>query len=54
MTVQELYELARKKGDPNKIELKLWPDDDDLVEVEFEEEDGAVSACLIAEGSIHL
>jgi hypothetical protein len=54
MTVQELYELARKKGDPRKIDLKLRPDDDDIVEVELEEEDGEVSAYLIAEGSIHL
>ena len=54
MTVQELYDLARKKGDPRKIELKLRPDDDNLAEVEFEEEDGEVSAYLIAEGSIHL
>jgi hypothetical protein len=54
MTVQELYDLARKKGDPRNIELKLRPDDDTLAEVEFEEEDGEVSAHLIAEGSIHL
>jgi hypothetical protein len=54
MTVQELYDFARKKGDPRKIELKLRPDDDNLAEVEFEEEDGEVSGYLIAEGSIHL
>jgi len=54
MTIQELYDLARKKGDPREIELKLWPDDDDLAEVEFKEEDGEISACLRAEGSIHL
>lgn len=54
MTVQELYNLARKKGDPSEIELKLSPDGDDLAEVEFEGEDGEISAHLIPEGSIHL
>jgi hypothetical protein len=30
------YNLAHRKGDPSKIELKLRPDDEGLVEVEFE------------------
>jgi hypothetical protein len=54
MTVQELYDLARRKGDPNKIELKLRPDDDEIAEVEFEKEVGQVFAYLIQEGAIHL
>jgi hypothetical protein len=54
MTVQELYDVTRKKGDPREIELTLWPDDNSLAEVEFKEEDGEMFACLIAEGSVHL
>ncbi len=54
MTVQELYNLAQRHGDPRKIELKLHPHDDEIAEVEFEEEDGEISAHLVLEGSIHL
>lgn len=54
MTVQELYDLTRKKADPHKVELRLRHDDDEIVEVEFDEEDGGVFAYLIEEGAIHL
>jgi hypothetical protein len=54
MTVQELYDLTLKKADPRKVEIRLRPDDDGVAEVEFEEEDGEVSANLIFEGAIHL
>jgi hypothetical protein len=54
MTVQELYDLTRKKADPRKVELRLHPEDDPIAEVEFGKEDGDVFANLITEGSIHL
>jgi hypothetical protein len=54
MTVQELYDLTLKKADPRKVELRLHPDDDDIAEVEFEEDDDEIFANLITEGSIHL
>jgi hypothetical protein len=54
MTVQELYDLTQKKADPAKVEIRLRPDDDEIAEVEFEEEDGEVFANLIAESAIHL
>jgi hypothetical protein len=54
MTVQELYDLTLKKADPNKVEIRLRPDHDEVAEVEFEEEDGEISANLILEGAIHL
>jgi len=54
MTVQELYDLTQKKGNPRTIGIRLRPDDDEIAEVEFEEEDGELYANLIAEGAIHL
>jgi hypothetical protein len=48
MTVQELYDLTRKKADPGKVELCLHPDDGEIAEVEFEEDDGELYANLIA------
>ena len=54
MTVQELYDLTQKKGDPRKIEIRLQPHDDEIAEVEFKEEEGEIFACLIEEGAIHL
>lgn len=54
MTVQELYDLTQKKGDPRKVEIRLRPDNDEIAEVEFDEQDGEVFACLIEEGAIHL
>jgi hypothetical protein len=54
MTVQELYDLTQKKSDPGRVEIRLRPDNDDIAEVEFEEEDGEIFACLIQEGAIHL
>ncbi len=54
MTVQELYELTRKKADPRKVELRLRPDGDEITEVEFEKEEDQVFAYLIEEGAIHL
>ena len=55
MTVQELYDLTlKKKADPGKVELRLHPDDDEIAEVEFEEDDGELYANLIIEGAIHL
>jgi hypothetical protein len=54
MTVQELYDLTQKKADPRKVEIRVRPDDDEVAEVEFEEEDGEVSANLIVEGAIQL
>ncbi len=54
MTVQELYELTQKKADPRKVEIRLRPDNDEIAEVEFDEEDGEIFACLIEEGAIHL
>jgi hypothetical protein len=54
MIVQQLYDLAQKKGDPRKIEIRLRPDNGEIAEVEFDEEDGEVFACLIEEGAIHL
>ena len=54
MTVQELYELTQGKADPHKVEVRLRPHGDVVAEVEFEEEDGEVSAYLIEEGAIRL
>jgi hypothetical protein len=54
MTVQELFDLTRKKADPRKVEIRLRPHGDEIAEVEFEETDGEVSAYLIEEGAIHL
>lgn len=54
MTVQELYDLTLKKANPRKVEIRLRPDDDEVAEVEFEDDDGEVSANLILEGAIHL
>ena len=54
MTVQELYDLTQKNHDPRKVELRLRPHDHEIVEVEFEEDDGHIYACLIEEGAIHL
>ena len=54
MTVHELYELARKEADPRKVELRLHPDGDNLVEVVFRKEDRQVAAYLVEEGAIHL
>jgi len=54
VTVQELYDLTQKKHDPRKVELRLRPHGDEIAEVEFEEDDGQVYACLIEEGAIHL
>jgi hypothetical protein len=54
MTVQELYDLTRKKADPRKVELRLHPDDDEIAEVEFQEDDGEIHASLVPEGAIHL
>ena len=54
MTVQELYDLAHKKGNPKKIEIRVHPDNDEIAEVEIKEADSEISACLIVEGCIHL
>jgi hypothetical protein len=54
MTVQELYNLTLKKANPRKVEIRLRPDDDEVAEVEFEDDDGEVSANLLLEGAIHL
>jgi hypothetical protein len=54
MTVLELYNLTLKNADPSKVEIRLRPDDDEVAEVQFEEEDGEISANLIPEGAIHL
>jgi hypothetical protein len=54
MTVQELYELTRKNADPSKVELRLRPDGDEIVEVEFEKDENEFFAYLIEERSIHL
>ena len=54
MTVQDLYDLTRKKADPRKVEIRLRPHDDEIAEVEFAEEDGQVCAYLVEEGAIHL
>jgi hypothetical protein len=54
MTVQELYDLTRKKADPRKVELRLHPDDDEIAEVEFHEDDGEIHASLVPGGAIHL
>ena len=54
MTVQELYDLTQKKGDPRKTEIRLRQDGDEIAEVEFEEDDGQLCASLIEEGAIHL
>jgi hypothetical protein len=54
MTVQELFEFTQRRGDPRKVEIRLRPHGDEIAEVEFEEEDGEVSAYLIEEGAIHL
>ena len=54
MTVQQLYDMTQKKADPRKVEIRLRPHNDEIAEVEFDEEDGAIFACLIEEGAIHL
>ena len=54
MTVQQLYDMTQKKADPRKVEIRLRPHNDEIAEVEFDEEDGEVFACLIEEGAIHL
>ena len=53
-TVQELYDFTRKKADPQKVEILLRPDGDEIAEVEFGKENGQVFAYLIAEGAIHM
>lgn len=54
MTVQELYDLTQKRADRRKVEIRPRPYDDEIAEVELEEQDGKVFACLIEEGAIHL
>ena len=54
MTVQELYDLTQKRGDPRKIQIRLRQHGDEIAEVEFEEDDGQLYASLVEEGAIHL
>lgn len=54
MTVQELYDLTQKNGDPRKTEIRLRQHGDEIAEVEFEEDDGRLYASLIEVGAIHM
>jgi hypothetical protein len=54
MTVQDLYDMTLKHGNPREVEIRMRPHDDEIAEVEFENEDGQLCAYLIEEGAIHL
>jgi hypothetical protein len=54
MTVQELYDLTQKNGDPRTTEIRLRQHGNEIAEVEFEEDNGQLYASLIEEGAIHL
>jgi hypothetical protein len=54
VTVQDLYDLTQKNGDPRKTEIRLRQHGDEIAQVQFEEDEGQLYASLIEEGAIHL
>ena len=52
--MQELYDLTLKKAAPRKVALRRHPDDEEIAEVEFEEDDDEIYSNLITKGTIRL